>query len=242
MLTYSDLMNNLLVMFIVLYTMSVIDLAKFEKLTNSFTSTMLGTSKQEIVLDYIPTPLPLLFPEEEATHTPEPSPTPVPNADQESILDEYDELVHKVTELLRIAGYDKQVIVEKIDEFIYLRFREGVFFYPDSPKLKNTAYPMLISISEIFMEAYDLIACIDISGHTARISKDPPSKENLFSWELSTNRALAVLKFLVQQCEVPQEKLSVTGNSCNQLYVEGDTEEFRAQNRRVEIRLTKASP
>jgi chemotaxis protein MotB len=89
------------------------------------------------------------------------------------------------------------------------------------------------------MGSYDLISGIDISGHTAKVHADPPSKTNLFSWDLSTDRALTVLKYLVQQCDMPQDKLSITGYSCNQLYVEGDTEEFLAQNRRVEIRLTR---
>jgi chemotaxis protein MotB len=135
--------------------------------------------------------------------------------------------------------YEDQVSVEKVEGSIYLRFREGVFFFPDSPVLKDGAYPILDSISNVILESYDLIEGIEISGHTAKITEGKPSKNNLFSWELSTDRALTVLKYIVQQCNVPQEKLSVVGYSSNKLYVEGYEEKFWAQNRRVEIRLSQ---
>jgi flagellar motor protein MotB len=48
-----------------------------------------------------------------------------------------------------------------------------------------------------------------------------------------------VLKYLVQNCDVPQEKLSVTGYSSNQPVAEGNSEEYWALNRRVEIRLAQ---
>jgi len=163
-----------------------------------------------------------------------------PNVLDEEGENEYDELVARISALLKEHGYDKHIIVEKIGDYIYLRFREGILFLPDQAVMKKGAEPVLSNISEVIMDSYDLISNIDISGHTARIPYDLPSKDNLFSWELSTNRALTVLEYLVRQCDMPQEKLSVTGYSSNQLYVEGDSEEYWAQNRRVEIRLSRA--
>jgi chemotaxis protein MotB len=250
--TYADLMNNLLVFFMLLYVMSVIDLQKFKKLSTSFVDTFLGTEQESKVVtppgSNISNELVTIDPN--ATSTPEASPTTSPeitptaspeatqNPDEVSVQ-EYDALFDRINLLLEEKGYADQVSVEKKIDIIYLRFREGVFFYADSSELKPEAYPIIDTISNIIMESYDLIAGIDISGHTAKVRADPPSKTNLFSWDLSTDRALTVLKYLVQQCDMPQEKLSVTGYSCNQLYVEGNSEEFLAQNRRVEIRLSR---
>ena len=142
--------------------------------------------------------------------------------------------------LLRENGYDEHITVEKSGDYIYLRFREGILFLPDQAVMREGAMPILANISEVILDSYKLISNIDISGHTARIPYDLPSKDNLFSWELSTNRALTVLEYLVRQCDMPQEKLSVTGYSSNLLYVQGNSEEYWAQNRRVEIRLSKA--
>lgn len=279
--TYADLMNNLLVMFIMLYAISVIDLSKYEKLVVSFANTF-GTAssvetesgKGNVSIDDIssdqidaflasaspvpgagkasnsPAPDQTLMPGQTSTPepTPELTPTPAPGKNSKGLSeedegdDEYDELVSRISNLLKEYGYDGHITVEKEQEFIYLRFREGVLFYPDEAVMTDLAPTVLTNISAVIMDSYDLISNIDISGHTARIPSDLPSKDNLFSWELSTNRALTVLEFLVRMCDMPQEKLSVTGNSCNMLYVEGDSEEDRAQNRRVEIRLTKAIP
>jgi chemotaxis protein MotB len=250
--TYADLMNNLLVFFMLLYVMSVIDLQKFKKLSTSFVDTFLGTTQESQVvtppgsnvsneLVVMPTDT-SSSPETSPTASPEFTPTASPAATIDPDLvseQQYDALFDRINILLEEKGYADQVSVEKKIDIIYLRFREGVFFYADSPELKPEAYPIIDTISNIIMESYDLIAGIDISGHTAKVRNDPPSKTNLFSWELSTDRALTVLKYLVQQCDMPQEKLSVTGYSCNQLYVEGDEEEFLAQNRRVELRLSR---
>jgi chemotaxis protein MotB len=250
--TYADLMNNLLVFFMLLYVMSVIDLQKFKKLSTSFVDTFLGTTQESQIVsppgNNITNELVTIDPNATATLEASPAATPefTPTASPAATLDpdlasvqEYDALFDRINLLLEEKGYADQVSVEKKVDIIYLRFREGVFFYADSPELKPEAYPIIDTVSNIIMESYDLIAGIDISGHTAKVRIDPPSKTNLFSWELSTDRALTVLKYLVQQCDLPQEKLSVTGYSCNQLYVEGEEEEFLAQNRRVEIRLSR---
>ncbi len=242
--TYADLMNNLLVFFMLLYVMSVIDLQKFKNLTTSFAETFLGVTPEIVSItpgppssEYMNTSSPWVT--GMSTPTPMPTITPEITPEQDTSIEEYDALFDRINLLLEEKGYADQVSVEKKEDIIYMRFREGVFFYADSPVLKTEAYPIIDTISNIIMESYDLIAGIDISGHTAKVRVDPPSKTNLFSWDLSTDRALNVLKYLVQQCDMPQEKLSVTGYSCNQLYVEGDTEEFLAQNRRVEIRLSR---
>lgn len=280
--TYADLMNNLLVFFIMLYLFSISDLNKFETLMASFQTTF-GTAAKvdetqagtftidQLTLDQINALITrgqppaageasgggrsASSPESDpasgsASVTPAPTPavqgTPQPGSDIEEAEQEgdqeYDELVKRISDRLKAYGYDKAVIVEKTGDEIFLLFREGVFFLPDQQVLKEEAYPILGDIADILHESYDLIGNIDISGHTAKIARDMPTKENLFSWELSTNRALTVLKFLVRDCDLPQEKLSVSGYSCNRLYVEGDDEEHLAQNRRVEIRLTRAKP
>jgi flagellar motor protein MotB len=123
--------------------------------------------------------------------TPEPSPAPQETAglvDEDNGKDEYDELVSRISKMLKVNGYDKHITVEKIGDFIYLRFREGILFYPDVASMRDGAAAVLSNVAAVVMDSYDLISNIDISGHTARIPNDLPSKENLFSWELSTNR------------------------------------------------------
>ena len=158
--------------------------------------------------------------------------------DDEPGTDEFDELYDNIRKILISRGYSDDIQVDKIGDYIYFRITEGVFFYPDLPVLKESSYPALNTICEILMESYDLIGNIDIGCHTAKITPGPHSNTDFFSWELSSNRALTVLKFFAQQCNLPQAKMSIIGYSCTRPFVEGNSEEYGA-NRRVEIRISK---
>ncbi|MEA4831960.1 MAG: flagellar motor protein MotB [Oscillospiraceae bacterium] len=244
--TYSDLMNNLLVLFIALYAMSAVDAEKYKKLMSSFSENFGGgtaivesqptdTSHTD-ESDYIYVPPLTKTDPTDAVDIPEDSAQTGGNVVQK---DEFDELFHKINTILSARGYEDKVSVEKMDGYIYFRFVEGVFFYPDQSVLKESSYPIIETIGQILNESYDMIANIDIGGHTANITSKPQSDTDFFSWELSSGRSLSVLKFLVQKCELPQAKMSITGYSCNRPYVEGNSEEYWAQNRRVEIRISK---
>lgn len=233
LITYSDLMNNLLVLFIALYAMSVIDIDKYKQFVSSFSENFGGKKIEQVDTsytgDYALTELTTSEPQTE----PPPEEPPGP--------DEFDELYAKIRRILQNRGYGDDIQVDKIGDYIYFRFTEGVFFYPDLPIIKEASYPVIKTIGEILKESDDLIGLIDIGGHTAKITSGPQSTTNFFAWELSSNRALTVLKFLVQECELPQSKMSITGYSCYKPYVNGNSEEYWAKNRRVEIRISKVT-
>ena len=230
--TYADMMNNMLVLFIALYTMSVLDLEKYQKFIGSFQENFGGGPSVVTVVDSTEDPAQTQVPPESDTTTTgtgivRPGP------------DEFDELYEHIKTILGERGYQNQLQVEKVDAYIYFRFTEGVFFYPDSPVMKENSYPIMQTVGEILRDSVDLIEIIEISGHTAKVTQSPPSKTNFFAWELSSSRALTVLKFLVQRCDVPQELMSITGFASNRPVATGYGEEYWAQNRRVEIRISK---
>ncbi|MCC6553216.1 MAG: OmpA family protein [Polyangiaceae bacterium] len=78
---------------------------------------------------------------------------------------------------------------------------------------------------------------LQVAGHTDNVK----IKGNRFAsnWELSTARALAVVKLLVES-GVPPESLSAAGYGEFSPAVANDTPENRAKNRRIEIALIPA--
>jgi chemotaxis protein MotB len=82
---------------------------------------------------------------------------------------------------------------------------------------------------------------IQVSGHTdnqpinGKLKRQFPS-----NWELSTSRALTVVRFLQQKAEVPAERLVASGHGEYQPIASNDTAAGRARNRRIEILLTPA--
>ncbi len=78
---------------------------------------------------------------------------------------------------------------------------------------------------------------IEIGGLTATTE----SYQQLFSWELSSQRSISVLKYLVQNCKLPESKMSISGYSRYHPIANNDTEENRQLNRRVEIKITRVT-
>jgi len=73
-----------------------------------------------------------------------------------------------------------------------------------------------------------------VAGHTDNI----PMRSSRFAsnWELSTNRAVTVARFMIEQGLGP-ERISAAGYAETQPVASNSTDEGRAQNRRIEIVL-----
>ncbi len=75
-----------------------------------------------------------------------------------------------------------------------------------------------------------------VDGHTDSVPLSGTGRIR-DNWELSAQRAIAVVKFLIDE-GVPADRLAATGFADNQPLVEGDDEEARRRNRRIELKLT----
>lgn len=84
---------------------------------------------------------------------------------------------------------------------------------------------------------------IQVSGHTddsppsARLAATFPS-----NWELSTARAVNVVRFLQEKASVPARRLVATGHGDTQPVASNATPKGRARNRRIEVLLTPVLP
>ena len=76
---------------------------------------------------------------------------------------------------------------------------------------------------------------LQIDGHTDTIPVRGYYTDN---WDLSTERALSVVRFLISM-GVPADKLAATGYGEFQPIAEGNTAEARGKNRRIELTLTQ---
>ena len=82
----------------------------------------------------------------------------------------------------------------------------------------------------------DINWILRVDGHT---DADPISTPRFPSnWELSTARALAVVKYLISR-GVPPQRLAATGFGQYHPIDPRDTEEAKARNRRIELKLTE---
>jgi chemotaxis protein MotB len=81
----------------------------------------------------------------------------------------------------------------------------------------------------------DLPWVLQVDGHTDR--RPIATARFPSNWELSTGRALAIVKFLRSQ-GIPAQRLAATGYGEFHPLDDGDSEEAYARNRRIELKLT----
>lgn len=79
---------------------------------------------------------------------------------------------------------------------------------------------------------------IRVDGHTDNV---PLSGQGAFAdnWELSQARALAVVRYMQNELGFPPERMAATGFGEYRPVAEGDSSAARAQNRRIELKLTE---
>ncbi|MCQ0989731.1 peptidoglycan -binding protein [Jiella marina] len=124
------------------------------------------------------------------------------------------------------------------DRFV---FQSEVLFPSGSDELQPAGQDEMQKLAEAIQELAreipsDINWIIRVDGHTDNVPISGGRFED--NWELSTERASSVVKYLVSQ-GVPPDRLAATGFGEYQPLVEGDTPEARARNRRIEFKLTE---
>ncbi|MYM54986.1 peptidoglycan -binding protein [Thalassovita mangrovi] len=126
------------------------------------------------------------------------------------------------------------------DRFV---FSSEVLFASGSADLSEGGAAQIANVASILRDiSADIPKEIDwiirVDGHT---DDRPiwPGAEFADNWELSQARALSVVRFMVQNLGIPPERLSANGFGQYQPVNTDDTDEARAQNRRIELKLTE---
>ena len=154
-------------------------------------------------------------------------------------------LANKVAELARYRseffGKLREVLGNRSDvqivgdRFIFqseVLFASGSADIGEDGKRQLAAFAdTLKSISEHIPTDIDWLLRVD--GHTDRQPYNGPYGGN---WELSTARAIAVVKFLIDQ-GIPPNRLVAAGFGEFRPLVDGDTQEDFRRNRRIELKL-----
>ena len=218
--TYADMMNNLLVLFMVLYAMSVMDLEKFRALAEQFNEN-LSPTKTEVTV-----------PSESGNATED-------SSENEESAQEFDALYEKLKTGIEENGYDEFIELEKGDSFIKFKFKDNVLFYPDSSSMRPDGVLVLQYVGTLLSDVNQYTETIEIGGHTAQTGQE--AQITTFAWELSADRAISVLQYLVKNCGLMQSKMSIAGYSHYDPIGDNSTEDGRAVNRRVEIKVIRVT-
>ncbi|MBO8130546.1 MAG: flagellar motor protein MotB [Candidatus Marinimicrobia bacterium] len=213
MTTYSDMVTLLLTFFVLLISFSSINKILFDRAMFSIRGALGVLNKNVSILNNPTTP-------------------------KESMIDQRRRValyrnINAMKEIARKMGYEKDISVEETPTGFLIRMGSRVLFDLGSADLKPEAYPILKIVGDMLKED---VAEVIVCGHT----DDLPIRSGKFpsNWELSTARALSVVKYLINNVGVPPEILVSAGYSQYRPIAPNISEENRQKNRRVEFLVT----
>jgi chemotaxis protein MotB len=228
MATFSDLMTQILVFFIFLFTMSSLDIIKFRSALISFSSTFGGysTLKETSLFEYKKL---ISYPETNMDKH---------QGSQNSELNESatEKALQEIMFLVRANDMDEYIIGKYNEQGnLEIIIREPVLFKSGNAQLQDEAFKILESIASSLLQMENNII---IEGHTDNL---PPSSSSEFSsnWELSSARALTVANIFIDKIGIEPARIAIAGYGEHRPLVSNTTKENRAMNRRVSVVIVK---
>jgi len=139
--------------------------------------------------------------------------------------------------LIRQTELGNEIRLSFSHEGLVMQLAERTLFDSGVASLSLEAMPLLQKIGEIIATTdYD----VRIEGHTDNVPIHTQAYPS--NWELSTARAVSVLRYFVEAHQVSSRRISALGYGEYKPLVPNDTPEQRARNRRVEIIFIKKDP
>lgn len=248
--TFSDLMNLLLCFFVLLFSMSTVDAEKFQMVIASLQSSLsimpagsMSIGEGEMVgngISQLPN-IDVFFEtssgedgdsqggKTEETETE----TDVAEQYKEQALAESEQMAEQIEQQIEAGGLQNQVEVDFNAEYVKLTLNGAILFDSAKANIREDAQPLIAKIGTI-LENYDSNV-IEIEGHTDNVPIHSSKYEN--NNVLSMYRAFSVADFIRDNTTLDPALIKSSGRGEYVPVADNTTEEGRARNRRVEIKV-----
>lgn len=155
---------------------------------------------------------------------------------KDEVIDEMASTRRSIEDSLKDQIASKQIRLETLEGKLKITFVDKILFNSGSAQINQAGQQSLLSLAGILKQEPDQL--IVVEGHTDNVGVGK-SLQNIYptNWELSTARATAVVRFLQDEAEINPERLSAAGYSYYKPIANNESDEGRAQNRRIEIIL-----
>ena len=219
MTTYSDLITQILIFFVLLFSFSSIDKSKFNAAMLSLQGS-LGIIDGGMVIH-----------EGDFIEGGEVGELLISAQEQQ----EFELLQEEVEEI--VTGENLKGVQVNLDERgLVIRLIEGVLFDSGKADIKDEAKDILDKLAPLLKETHKHIR---IEGHTDNLpihTREFPS-----NWELSTARAVNVVKYMIEKHNFSPYILSAAGYGEYRPIAPNDSAKNRSLNRRVDIIILKST-
>jgi chemotaxis protein MotB len=154
--------------------------------------------------------------------------------------DKLSKAVEKAVSIFQPEVKSRKVKITEDERGIVISLVADAFYKSGSTDLTSEGMQVVDKIGRFLRDPAFKDNLIRVEGHTD--SKPIPRSSPLFpmtNWELSTERAVAVVRVLDQKYGIDGKNLSAVGYGEFQPVESNDLEEGRAYNRRVEVVITR---
>lgn len=225
LIPYADILTLLLALFIVLFAGSQADQAKMAAMSDAFSAAFNSGGGPS-------------FFDHQGQKSSNSSTMPVDDANQAYIREnqQLTEVQQKMEEYIEKSGLTDELSTVLTEEGLAIRIKENVLFPSGSATLLDESKKLAKPISELLSKIDQRII---ISGHTDNV----PISNSVFpsNWDLSAQRSLNFMKFLLAQSSLEPARFSTVGYGEYRPAAKNDSDAGRAQNRRVEILISRAN-
>ncbi|GGG87005.1 flagellar motor protein MotB [Paenibacillus radicis (ex Gao et al. 2016)] len=236
LIPYADLLTLLLATFIVLYSMSSVDVKKFEELSQAFTLafnsgsgvldnpsiTERGPQKDEIIVEN---------PEDKKKKEEEARRQELMKKEQEDL----EKLKKSLDTYIKKNGLMTELETKLNQSQLMITISDNALFASGSAVLRDDSKDLASAISKMLQQypEYEII----VSGHT---DNEPIStREFKSNWDLSSSRAIRFMDVLLQNPGLKPERFSAIGYGEYRPVSANTSVEGRAKNRRVEVSIIR---
>jgi len=220
LVSYADFITLLMVLFVILYSMSKVDVEKYKLLADSMRSAFSMGGAAQIVDGQINQAGGM---SEDGTAKPIIVPG-IPEGPTQS-----EEVAGQLTSMLSSQNLGSEVSVQTNVEGVLISLSERLVFAEGDTELPPEALQVLDTIVEMLRPISNKVRLV---GHTNDTPSSNPSYPN--NWELSLARATSVVRYMID-AGIEPERFIVSGQGEYAPIFPNDTPEHKALNARVEI-------
>lgn len=148
-------------------------------------------------------------------------------------LEQSAQMYDEISEMTESYSIDDRVVMDYNSQYVSLDLNGAILFDPGEADIRSDAKFFMQKIASV-LSKYDNNV-IEIEGHTDNIPiHNSKYESNLY---LSTARASKVYEFILNESNLRKENLKVAGYGDTHPVASNVTEEGRAKNRRVSIKI-----
>ncbi|MCL2125776.1 MAG: OmpA family protein [Oscillospiraceae bacterium] len=235
--TYGDLVTLLLTFFVLLFSFSTIDAAKWQALVGSFTGIYAIGIDPISPTVAVENPIPQfgmpLSEDDNAGAQSQEDTSSANAADAGNVQHNLAQIVSIMSGYIDEGEISADLMVFEDEFLVKLVFNDRVFFDTAEATVLPEAYPVLDTVIDMMLELGDLYSMMRVEGHTD--SRSINTVRYPSNWDLSADRAVKVVSYIRQDGRLDKSRIVANGYGEEHPIAPNDTPENMALNRRVEF-------